>query len=90
MIPDEYGFPQLFDSVSKLENGMIANRVVGLDYIHHSVLNYDYFYDKQGKQLDTAMQSDELISIFSEPDPDADQRQGKFPKVQVRKHFGKS
>ena len=50
MIPDEYGFPQLFDSVSKLENGMIANRVVGLDYIHHSVLNYDYFYDKQGKQ----------------------------------------
>ena len=86
MIPDEYGFPQLFDSVSKLENGMIANRVVGLDYIHHAVLNYDYFYDKQGKQQGHAYARNLMNSSvsFLNPDPDADQRQGKFPKVQVK------
>ena len=86
MIPDEYGFPQLFDSVSKLENGMIANRVVGLDYIHHAVMNYDYFYDKQGKQQGHAYARNLMNSSvsFLNPDADADQRQGKFPKVQVK------
>jgi len=86
MIPDEYGFPQLFDSVSKLENGMIANRVVGLDYIHHSVLNYDYFYDKQGKTQGHAYARNLMNSSvsFLNPDGDADQRQGKFPKVVVK------
>lgn len=83
LIPDEYSFPQLFNSAHKLEQGMIANRVVGLDYIHHKVYNYDFYYDQQGIQQGHAYAKNILNSSVSFLNPDPDTRQGKFPVVQV-------
>ena len=84
-VPDEYNFPLLFDSASKVENGMIANRVVGLDFMHQTVLNYDYYYDKDGKLNGHAYGKNTLNSSVSFLNPDADlaTKQGKFPVVSV-------
>jgi len=84
-VPDEHFWPQMFNSADKLEKGMIANRVVGLDFIHQSVLNYDYFYDQQGKTNGHAYKTNTLNSSVSFLNPDADQttKQGKFPVVSV-------